>query len=173
MLLFLTGASLGLGLHESGHVIADLGFGEAPGVKKVSFGPFPFFAITHDPVSPGKEAVISSAGFWSQYLTSELILTKHPRLREERGPLMKGILAFHVLTSTGYGIAACAGAGPGERDTNGMARSAGVDECAIGAAILAPAALDAVRYYFPRYGWVRWVSRAAKVGSMVFAIKAG
>src|SRR5688572_24779102 len=44
---FLAGAATSLGVHEGGHLIADYAFDAEPGLQKVSFGPFPFFAITH------------------------------------------------------------------------------------------------------------------------------
>ena len=57
------------------------------------------------------------------------------------------MLAFDVLTSVGYGVVAFAKAGPFERDTRGMADAIGVDERAIGALVMVPAALDAIRYF--------------------------
>ena len=56
---FFAGAALGLGLHESGHLVFDAAFGAHPGVRKVSAGFIPFFAITHQPVTPAKEFAIS------------------------------------------------------------------------------------------------------------------
>ncbi len=96
----------------------------ALGFKKVNAGPIPFFAITHHPVSPAREFAISSAGFWVQHATDELILTRRPALRHDHAPFIKGIVAFNVLTSVGYSIAAFAQRGPDERDTRGMASSA-------------------------------------------------
>jgi hypothetical protein len=151
------GASAGLAIHESAHVAADFANGVAPGVKKVTFGPFPFFAITHDAVSPTREFVVSSAGFWAQHAVSEYLLTRRPALRTEHAPVLKGILAF---------------TGPNERDTRGMAISAGMDEPAIGALILVPAILDTVRYFGGERGWVVWASRAAKIGGVLLVVKA-
>ena len=62
--------------------------------------------------------------------------------------------------------------GPAERDTRGMALSAGVDEPWIGATVLAPAVLDAARYYRPDSRVLRWASRAAKIGGAMFIFKA-
>ena len=166
------GAAAGLALHESAHVVADFASGVAPGVKKVTFGPFPFFAITHDAVGTGREFVISSAGFWMQHAVSELLLTRHADLRAEDAPVLKGLLAFNVLTSFAYAGAAFARTGPNERDTRGMAVSAGIDEPVIGAAILAPAVLDTVRYFGIRNRWVVWGSRAAKIGGALLVLKA-
>src|SRR5262245_17591256 len=67
---FFAGAAVGLGFHESAHVIADEAFGANPGVRKVSAGFIPFFAITHEPVTPVKEFIISSAGLWTQDIGS-------------------------------------------------------------------------------------------------------
>jgi hypothetical protein len=169
---FLAGGALGLAIHESGHLIFDAVFDVDPSVKGVTFGPFPFFAITHrSDVSPRREFAISSAGFWMQELSSEWLLTRHPDLRETSAPVAKGLLAFNVLNSVGYSIVAFARAGPYERDTRGMADSIGVDERTIGAVILAPAVFDAIRYFKPDARWAKWASRAAKVGSVMLIVK--
>ena len=166
------GAAVGLGLHESAHVAADVANGVAPGLKKVTFGPIPFFAITHDPVSPGREFVISSAGFWMQHAINEYLFATHPKLRDEHAPVLKGILAFNILTSGAYSGAAFARTGPDERDTRGMALSARVDEPVIGAVILVPAILDTARYFGKDSRWIVWGSRAVKIGGALLAVKA-
>jgi hypothetical protein len=169
---FLAGAGLGLVLHESGHLFFDALFDADPRVVGVHFGPFPFFAITHrGDMSPRREFVISSAGFWMQEATSEWLLTKRPSLRDEHAPLAKGLLAFNILNSTGYAIVAFARAGPFERDTRGMADAIGVAEPVIGAVVLAPAVFDTIRYFKPEARWAKWASRAAKVGSVLLVIK--
>ena len=169
---FLAGGAVALAAHETGHVVLDLSVGVTPGLKKVTFGPLPFFAITHRPVSPGREFAISSAGFWVQHAASELILTARPRLRQDHAPFLKGILAFNVLASAAYAGAAVARAGPPERDTRGMAVSAGIPEPIVGLSILAPAALDAARYYRAGNRWLTWGSRAAKVGGALMIVRA-
>ena len=169
---FLAGGGLGLVLHESGHLVFDAVFDAGPRVTGVRFGPFPFFAITHrGDLSPRREFVISSAGFWMQSLTSEWLLTRQPALRDAHAPVAKGVLAFNVLNSAGYACVAFARAGPFERDTRGMADSSGIDERAIGAVVLAPAVFDAIRYFKPEARWAKWASRAAKVGSVLLVIK--
>ena len=110
----------------------DLAFDASPGLARVSFGPIPFFAISHRPVGPKEEFTISSAGFWVQHGTSEWLLTTRPNLRSERAPFAKGVLAWNVLASVAYSGAAFARAGPPERDTRGMANSLGVAEPWIG-----------------------------------------
>jgi hypothetical protein len=169
---FFAGAALGLGFHESAHVIADEAFGADPGVRKVSAGFIPFFAITHEPVTPTKEFIISSAGFWAQHVGSDIVLSRHPQLREEHAPVLKGLLAFNLVTSVIYSGAAFVRRGPLERDTRGMALSADVDEPWIGMTVLAPAVLDAARYYRPNSRVLRWASRAAKVGGVLLIFKA-
>jgi hypothetical protein len=169
---FIAGGALGLAIHESGHLVFDVIFDANPNVQKVRFGPFPFFAITHrSDVSPRREFTISSAGFWMQDLGSEWLLTKQPALRAAHAPFAKGLLAFNVLNSAGYAFVAFARAGPFERDTRGMADSIGVDERAIGALILAPAVLDAIRYFNPDSRWAKWASRAVKVGSVLLVVR--
>jgi hypothetical protein len=169
---FLAGAAVGLVAHEGGHLIVDAMVGADVEIKKVNAGPIPFFAITHPPVSPGREFAISSAGFWVQHATNEVILTRRPHLRSERAPFVKGVVAFNVLTSIGYSVAAFAQAGPGERDTRGMAASARVDEPWIGALVLSPALLDGARYYRPQTPWLKWASRAAKAGGALLIVRA-
>ena len=169
---FLAGAGLGLVMHEGGHLVFDAAFDAGPRVTGVRFGPFPFFAITHrGHLSPRREFAISSAGFWMQDLSSEWLLTRRPSLRQARAPVAKGVLAFNVLNSAGYACVAFARAGPFERDTRGMAETIGVDERAIGALVLAPAVLDAIRYFKPEARWAKWASRAAKAGSVLLVFK--
>ena len=169
---FLAGAALSLGLHESGHAGMALVFDAHPGVKGVSFGPIPFFAITHRDVSPAREYAISAAGFWMQAASSEWILTRRPDLRHQQAPVAKGVLAFHVLASTAYAIAAVAEIGPYERDTRSMAASLRSNEGWVGAMVIAPAALDLWRYRHPGSRWARWASRAAKVGMVLATARA-
>ena len=174
--VFLGGAASGLGVHEAGHVIFGAAFGADPSVKPIHYGPIPFFAIDHNPVTRKQEFVISSAGLWLQQATSEWLLTARPDLRDQPAPFMKGYLAFHVATSVVYGIAAFAETGPLERDTRGMAASLGTDgvpEPVIGALVIAPGLLDAYRYRHPRTPWAVWASRGVKITGVVLTVWAG
>jgi hypothetical protein len=176
LLTFLGGAATGLAVHESGHVITSALFGANPGVKGITYGPVPFFAITHDPVTRRKEFVISSAGFWMQHAGSEWILASHPHLREESSPFLKGVFAFNLGASAMYSVAAFGQFGRPERDTLGMARSlgsTGAPEPLVGALVLTPALLDGYRYLNPHAAWARWASRAVKVGSVLLTVAAG
>lgn len=169
---FLTGAAIGLGAHESGHVLADLALGEKPGLQKVDFHGVPFFAITHrSGLPPRREFTISSAGFWMQHAENEWLLSRRRNLRLERAPLAKGLLAFNVFTSMAYAGAAFAKTGPVERDTRGMAASLRIDERWIGALVLAPAMLDAWRYRHPGAKWAAWTSRGVKIGMVVIVVR--
>jgi hypothetical protein len=169
---FLLGATAAFGLHEGGHLGTALAFGRTPGLRRVEFGPIPFFAVTHDPVSPIREYAISAAGFWSQQITSEILLTRYPDLRKRDAPFLKGMFAFHLVTSAGYSAVAFAREGPSERDTRGMSESVRVSEPVIGAVILAPAAIDALRYYYPENRWLRWIGRGAKLGGVLLLLRA-
>jgi len=169
---FLAGAAVALAAHETGHITADVAFGAAPGLKKVSFSGMPFFAITHRTTSPAREFAISSAGFWVQEGTNEILLSRRPQLRREHAPFAKGMLAFNSLTSVAYAGAAFARAGPFERDTRGMASAARLGEPWVGGLVLTPAVLDAARYYAPERRWLRWASRASKVVSALLVIRA-
>jgi hypothetical protein len=170
--LFLAGAATALGAHEAGHLTFDLLFDAQPGIDAVDFHGIPFFAITHrSGLPPRRELTISSAGFWVQHGGSEWLLTRRPRLRREHAPFAKGVLAFNVLTSAAYAGAAFARTGPAERDTRGIAASAGIDEPWVGALILGPAVLDAWRYVDPDAKWAVWTSRVLKAGMVVLILK--
>jgi len=169
---FLAGAAVGFVAHEAGHLFFDVVFDAQPYVKAVHFGPLPFFAITpRDELSSRREFAVSSAGFWVQEGTNEWLLTRRPDLRREHAPFAKGLFAFNVLTSVGYGIVAFARAGPAERDTRGMASSIRVDERVIGAFVLVPALLDGYRYFNPESQWAKWTSRAVKIGSVLLVLR--
>jgi hypothetical protein len=169
---FLAGGVLALAAHEAGHLIFDAVFDANPHITRVQFGPFPFFAIAHrGDLSPRREFTVSSAGFWMQEAANEWLLTKRPDLRRAHAPLAKGVFAFNVLNSIGYGAVAFARAGPSERDTRGMASAIGVDERVIGVIVLAPALADAYRYFRPESNWAKWASRIAKAGGVLLVIK--
>ena len=169
---FLGGAALAFGSHEGAHLVLNLLFDANPRVDKVDFAGIPFFAISHRAdVSPRREYLISSAGFSMQHALDEWLLSRRPRLRDERAPLAKGLLAFNVLASVAYSGAAFARVGPYERDTRAMASSRRIDERWIGALVVAPAVLDAWRYFDRDPAWARWSSRALKVGMVVLVLK--
>jgi len=174
--LFLGGAATGLVVHESGHVIFGAAFGAHPTVDPIHFGGIPFFAIGHDPVTRRKEFVISSAGLWLQNGGAEWLLTTHPHLHDERAPFLKGVFAFHLVTSGIYSVAAFSRIGPPERDTLGISDSLGRDgvpEPVVGMLVLAPAALDAYRYLRPESAWAKWASRGTKALAVVLTAAAG
>jgi hypothetical protein len=169
---FLVGGALGLAAHEAGHVLANVAMGKTPGLRKVDFHGIPFFAITHrNGLAPRREFVISSAGFWVQHAENEWLLGRRPNLRHERAPLAKGVFTFNVLASAAYSVAAFSRSGPPERDTRGMASAARIDERWIGAMVLAPALLDAWRYFHPDARWAAWMSRGVKIGMILIVFR--
>jgi hypothetical protein len=169
---FLAGGALGLAAHEGGHLLFNVAFDADPSLTRVDFHGIPFFAISHRADLPRRqEFVISSAGFWIQHAGSEWILTRRPRVRFDRAPLTKGILAFNILASGAYAGAAFARTGPDERDTRGMGATSRLDERWIGALVLAPAVFDAWRYYRPDIAWIKWASRAVKTGMVILIVR--
>lgn len=169
---FMLGAATALIAHESSHMLADAAYGTTISFGRVEFHGIPFFAVRHAPTgSPRKEFVIASAGFWMQHATSEWLLTRRPTLRDERAPFAKGMLAFNLLTSTGYAFAAFAETGPAERDTRSIAVGARMSEPAVGAMILAPALLDTWRYYQPKSRVAKWTSRTVKIGAVLLTAR--
>jgi hypothetical protein len=170
--IFLAGAAVGLGAHETGHLVFDILFDAHPGLERVSFHGIPFFAITHDPgLSPRREFVIDSAGFWVQHAGNEIILARHPRFRQTGSPFAKGLFTFNVLTSVAYSTAGFFRTGPIERDTRGMADALRWKEPVVAALLLVPAVLDAVRYFHPDAKWAVWGSRGVKVGMVLLVIR--
>jgi len=168
VLSFLAGGAAGLVVHEAGHLTAGLALGANPGFKRIDYGFIPFFAVSHDPVSRRREYLISSSGFLAQHAANEWLLAGKP------GAFGKGWLTFNIATSAVYTAAAFGRFGPPERDTRGMAASAGEDgipEPVIGVLILAPAVLDGVRCFKDDPAWARWSSRALKAGLLLIAIR--
>lgn len=172
VLSFIGGAVSGLGAHEGSHLLFNAIFDADPGLKRIDFHGVPFFAIRHEPLSPVREFVVSSAGFWAQHAGSEWLLTTRPLLRYEHGPFAKGLLAFNIGASVAYATAAFARGGPAERDTLSIALSADIDERWVGALILAPAVLDGWRYLKPESKWAAWTSRAVKAAGVLLIFRA-
>lgn len=155
-------------------MLFDVVFDAHPGVKRVDYAGIPFFAITHRPVSRRREYVISAAGFWTQHAIDEWLLSTRPYLRRERASFAKGMLAFNIIAGLAYSGAAVSRTGPPERDTRGMAQSAGpsgIDERWIGILVLSPAALDTYRYFAPHARWAAWTSRALKAGIVLLVLR--
>jgi hypothetical protein len=170
--LFLLGGATAFAAHEAGHLFFDTIFDANPGIKKVSYKGIPFFAITHNSgLSDRQEYVIDTAGFWVQEGTNEWLLHKYPDLRHQHEPYLKGAFAFNVLASVVYAGAAFWRTGPPERDTRGMADALHWKEPYVGLLILAPAILDAVRYYDPHAKWAVWGSRGAKITGVLLVFK--
>jgi hypothetical protein len=163
---------VGLAAHESGHLFFDVIFDADPGFKRIEYHGIPFFAVTHrSGLPPRQEYTISAAGFWVQQATNEWLLTARPRLRTDHAPFAKGVFTFNVGVSAMYSVAAFARSGPPERDTRGMAEASRIDERWIGAVVLAPAAFDTWRYFDPDSRWAVWLSRAAKIGSVLLVLR--
>ena len=158
----LAGVASGFVAHEASHLGFDLAFDAKPRLKGVRFGSIPFFAVAHDADTPPRqEALISGAGFLSQYIWTEIALSHRPAA-QSLSNFSKGVLAFHVATSVAYAGAAFARYGPFERDTRGIADATGTDERLIGAVVLAQAAFDSWRYLRPQSRAARWGSRLSK-----------
>lgn len=174
VLRFLAGGFTGLVTHEAGHIGTGLVLGANPGFKRLDYGVIPFFAVTHDPVSRGREFAISVSGFTVQHAVNEWLLSHGPSLRGRTAAFRKGWLTFNLATSALYAVTAFGEFGPPERDTRGIAISAGDDgipEPVVGVFVLVPAVLDGVRYAYDDPAWARWASRGAKVGLLLLALR--
>ena len=161
----------GLLAHESGHVTTAAAFDARAHLRGVHFHGIPFFAVAHRSGLPRREEfVVSSAGFWMQHATSEVILTAHPALWRDGHWFETGVVAFGIATSAAYAGAAWARTGPSERDTRGMAATLGVAEPVIGTIVLLPALLDGYRAWRPLSRRAAWTSRGVKAGLMLLPI---
>jgi hypothetical protein len=95
----------------------------------------------------------------------------------EAGHLLFGVafdarpLAFNILASVAYAGAAAAKAGPVERDTRAIGDALDIDERWVSLMVLAPAVLDAYRYFHPDARWAAWGSRGLKVGWVMVILK--
>ncbi|TAK01645.1 MAG: hypothetical protein EPO39_14105 [Candidatus Manganitrophaceae bacterium] len=176
---FLAGGASAFVLHESAHALVAKSFGFDVRLESRR-KPIPFIVVRYDlisikdesgqiqytdengqPVSHGAEKryATASAGINSQNISSEIILTLYPNLREEPRPFLKGVLAFDVLTSIGYALV---GRKDPDGDLRGMSEALGVDDKLVGTLVFLPAALDAYRYFYPESRWAPWASRGAK-----------
>lgn len=176
---FVTGGLTGFVVHESAHMLVAESLGIHPRVGSRR-KPVPFIVIRYDffaikdpsgkinyvdkegnPVPSGaqKRFAISSAGINSQNISSELILTRYPSLREEPRPFLKGVLAFDIVTSIGYSLI---GRLDPDGDLRGMSESKGISNLVIATLVFVPAAIDLYRYYYPKSAWAPWVDRGAK-----------
>ena len=170
---FFKGAFTGFLGHECGHLIANTTLNTNFHLKGVNFAVIPFFTIEPGrELSPREHYITASAGFNAQHIINEWLLVRHPDLREEDKPFLKGLGAFNFWLTAGYAATAFAGYGPGERDTRGMAESLGWSEESIGVLILAPTLLDAYRYKHPKAKWAKHASRITKLLIIGLALEA-
>lgn len=176
---FLAGGAAGFILHEGAHALVAESFGFD--VRLESRGkPIPFVVVRYDlvsirdengkirytdkvgrPVSNGaqKQYAIASAGINTLNSASELILTLHPNLREERKPFLKGVLALDLFVSFGYALIARKDR---DGDLRGMSEALDVSEKWMATLVFFPAAVDTYRYFYPESRWAPWVSRGSK-----------
>jgi hypothetical protein len=181
------GGALGAFLaHEAGHVAMNFALGNTPQYVGIyGFGFVPFFAISPQlrcdlhgctrrdgrVFASGRRGMylISTAGFLVQHIGSEVILSLDAHLRMHRAPVRKGILAFNILLSVGYGIASMAGIEEAHGDARGAARMAGLSPWAFAPLLMAPALLDMYRYWVPDAAWAPWLSRGSKAAMVGLA----
>ena len=170
---FFKGAFVGFLGHEGGHLIANLAESTHPRLTSVEFSVVPFFTIDPGrPLTRREHYITASAGFNSQHLIDEWLLGKHPNLRYEDEPFLKGLAQFNFWLSVGYAASAFASYGPDERDTRGMADALGWSEDTIAGLILTPALLDAYRYEHPDSKWAKYASRLSKAFILGLAFEA-
>jgi len=175
-------------VHESCHAISGLALGNKPTLEPVRFlGVVPFFAVSPNvscydgyclkasgaPFLPGPRGLyfIVSAGIICQEVTNEVILSVQPRIRYDDAAYLKGMLAFNTLASVAYALANLFALEPPQGDIRTMGSLVPVPHAVLSGLILATAALDISRYYFPDEEWLAWASRITKVATVgiVFA----
>ncbi len=166
-------------LHESGHILTNLAYRNVPTISRVTFAGFiPFFSIDPGIVcssggcvdGDGKrfkggrsgKYLITSAGFLTQAVINEIILTHDPKIRYHYKPFQKGMLLFNTSLSFGYAIANWLRIEPPAGDIQGMSSASGLKGDLVALLVIIPAALDLYRYLHPEAKWVPWVSRVSK-----------
>jgi hypothetical protein len=179
--IYLGGGLVGFLAHESGHVVMNLAYGNVPQFQHITtFGFIPFVAINprlschgdvctkHDgtPLSGGESGKynIVTAGYDVQHITTEVLLTLEPDLRWRRAPFRKGVFAFDILLSVGYALSNITGTESSFGDSANAVAASGLPRAVFDAVLVAPAALDAYRFFHPEAKWAPWVSRGAKLG---------
>jgi hypothetical protein len=179
VLLFVGGALSGLTLHELGHVLTNLAYGNVPGLSSVSYlKVIPWFSIDarltyRDGVYYKADGsvfraggrgyyVINMGGFMMQNLGSEIILTTHPDLRDEHAPFAKGLLFMNIGLSLGYSTASFVGLEDPHGDISGGSRHTYYPAPLIAGMVFTSGALDLFRYLFPDDEMLPWLSRSAK-----------
>jgi len=177
---FIAGGLTGFVIHETAHAAVAESLGLKPRLE-FRRKPVPFVVVDYDWVAvrdPSgkivgyidgdgyvvdywrqKRFAIASAGFNSQNLASEWILSVYPHLREESRPFLKGMLTFDILTSVGYALV---GRKDHDGDVRGMSEALNVNDWTIAGIVALPAALDLYRYYHPESVWIPWMDRGAK-----------
>jgi hypothetical protein len=183
--IFAGGALTALVAHEGCHLAANYLLGNPPSLRGVQFlGAIPFFAISPDvvcsadgacarrdggrfPAGPRGLYAIQSAGLACQQWGSEAILSAEPRLAERDAPFRKGMLALNSGLAIGYAIANLARIEPYPGDLAGDDRLfLRGGRGAVAVAVLVPAVLDGLRYFFPDWTWLPWTARLSK-GALV------
>ncbi len=177
--MMLAGAATGFLTHEAGHLLANWAYQNRPDFVGITAAGFiPFFAISPD-IDCGASGCttrtgarfaggrrgkyfISTAGFLVGHLSSEIILGTEPCLRFRQAPFKTGWLAFNILLSVGYALASASEIEVSHGDAGGAAAAAGLDRRVFAAVLLAPALLDAYRFWWPGSAWVPWASRGGK-----------
>ncbi len=174
-------------VHEACHLVTNLSMANVPTLEPVRFaGAIPFFAVSPnvqcrdgsctkrsgEPFWPGPRGYgfIVTSGILCQEITDEIILTEHPRIRQESEPFLKGMLLFNTATSLAYGIANLTGIEPPEGDLRGFEQATGSPRGVLAALVLGTAALDIARYFLPDATWLPWVSRGSKAVTLGFVI---
>ncbi|MGH7293853.1 MAG: hypothetical protein ACRELB_02915 [Polyangiaceae bacterium] len=179
-MLFLGGAATGLALHETGHVVMNLAYGNVPGLGAVSYGrAIPWFYIDarltlRDGVYYKRDGsvfrggarvyyYINMAGFLVQNIGADIILASHPRLRYEHAPFEEGVFWMDVGLSIGYAAASFAGIEDPHGDISGGARHSQYPHQFIASMVMTSGVLDMFCYLFPDNDMLLWLSRSAKV----------
>ena len=128
---FLLGGALGLGLHESGHVIAGAAFGANPGIKGIlRLHP----VLRHHARSRVAGAGIHDLcrGLLGAVADERMAADAPPQPARRARPDREGRPRIHVLASADYGVAGMAHIGPPESDTRGDGRALRVNEAWVG-----------------------------------------
>ena len=184
-LWFAGGALSGLTLHEMGHVLTNLAYGNVPHITGILYAKFiPWFVIDPRITNVGGTYyknngslfaggargyyVINTAGLVVQDIGSEAILSARPGLLYERAPYLKGMLWMNMILSIGYATASLIGTEDPHGDIYGAAQHSQYPHQLVAGLVLANGGLDVMRYLLPDTSWLPWMSRTSK--AMLFGM---
>ena len=154
-------------------MIANLAFGEKPGLGKVDFHGIPVLRDHASQRAAVARGIHDLVGRLLGAACHERMAADAPPARSEPSRRRSRRACLRSTCSRRLPTRARRSRKPVPRSAThaGMAASSRIDERWIGALVLAPALLDGWRYYHPDTKWATWASRGVKIGMVVMVVR--